>query len=325
MRGLVPGGAVTVQALSLGYAPQTIIVTLQAGTTQSIGFRLAATGRALAEVTVAGKLDRELEASGRRSEQKADNLLNIISARAIELSPDVTVGNVLQRVSGVSVVRNGSGDGQYAIIRGMDRRYNYTLVNGVKIPSPDPKNRYVPLDIFPAELLERLEVVKALTPNMEGDAIGGAMNLVMTSAPDRLVGVATAAVGYSDLLARRPFAGFSTAGIPAKDLAEQRGAAYRPIPADFSQSRLTYSSPWVPVNSLFGLTFGNRFLGGRLGVLASGSRQSTYRGTTTLYYQPNGQPSLDPAPNTFAFDQCSGGKRRRCKAGAGLRSASTTA
>ena len=303
LRGLVPGGAVTVQALSLGYAPQTLTVTLQAGTTQSIGFRLAATGRALAEVIVAGKLDRESEASGRRSEQKADNLLNIVSARAIELSPDVTVGNVLQRVSGVSVVRNGSGDGQYAIIRGMDRRYNYTLVNGVKIPSPDPKNRYVPLDIFPAELLERLEVVKALTPNMEGDAIGGAMNLVMKSAPDRLVVVATAAGGYSDLLARRPFAGFSTVGIPAKDPAEQRGAAYRPTPADFSQSRLTYSSLRVPVNSLFGLTFGNRFLGGRLGVLASGSRQSTYRGTTTLYYQPNGQPSPDPAPNTFAFDQ----------------------
>ena len=59
----------------------------------------------------------------------------------------------------------------------MDKRYNYILVNGVKIPSPDSKNRYVPLDIFPSDMLERIEVIKALTPNMEGDAIGGAMNL----------------------------------------------------------------------------------------------------------------------------------------------------
>lgn len=49
----------------------------------------------------------------------------------------------------------------------MDRRYNYTLVNGLKLPSPGPKNRYVPLDIFPAALLERLKVEEALTPNNE--------------------------------------------------------------------------------------------------------------------------------------------------------------
>ena len=66
LRGLVPGATVAVQALSLGYAPQTLTVTLRAGATQSLGFQLAATGRALAEVTVAGKLDRESEASGRR-------------------------------------------------------------------------------------------------------------------------------------------------------------------------------------------------------------------------------------------------------------------
>jgi len=298
-----PAGAGRVQVQSVGYPTQELPVEVVAGQTASVSFRLAPNSRQLNEVTVTGQLDRESDASVRRAEQKADNVLNIISSRAIELSPDLTVGNVLQRVSGVSVVRNGSGDGQYAIIRGMDRRYNYTLVNGVKIPSPDPKNRYVPLDIFPAELLERLEVVKALTPNMEGDAIGGAMNLVMKSAPDHLVVAATAAGGYSDLLAKRPFAGFATAGIPSKDPAEQRGEAYQPTSTDFAQSRLSYSSLRAPVNSLFGLTLGNRFLGQRLGVLVSGSLQTTYRGTNTLYYQPNGQPSPDPLPNTFAFDQ----------------------
>ena len=303
LRGLAPGTAVAVEAQSLGYAPQTLSVNLAPGATQTAEFKLTAQGRELAEVTVAGRLDRESDASVRRSEQKADNVLNILSARAIELSPDVTVGNALQRVSGVSVVRNGSGDGQYAIIRGMDRRYNYTLVNGIKIPSPDPKNRYVPLDLFPAELLERLEVIKALTPNLEGDAIGGAMNLVLKSAPDRPVVVATAAGGYSDLFVGRPFAGFATTGMPTQDPAEQRGDGYRPMPADFSQRRLTYSGPRVPVNSLFGLTLGNRFRDGRLGLLASGSLQTTYRGANTLYYQPNGQPSPDPVANTFSFDQ----------------------
>ena len=303
LRGLTPGTAVVVQAQNLGYAPQQLTVTLQSGATQMIAFKLMTTGRELAEVTVAGQLDRESAGAARRSEQKADNVINIISARAIELSPDVTVGNVVQRASGVSVVRNGSGDGQYAIIRGMDRRYNYTLVNGIKIPSPDPKNRYVPLDIFPAELLERLEVVKALTPNMEGDAIGGAMNMVMKSAPDHLVVAATAAGGYSDLFASRPFAGFSTSGVAQQSPGETHPAGYLAKPSDFSNRQLNYSSLKVPVNSLFGLTIGNRTTNGKLGLLVGASLQNTHRGSDRLYYQPLGQPKPEPLPNTFTFDE----------------------
>ena len=107
----------------------------------------------------------------------------MVSAKSMQLSPDLNVANVLQRVSGVTMERDNSGEAQYAILRGMDKRYNYTLVNGVKIPSPDNKNRYVPLNIFPSELLDRLEVTKSLTADMEGDAAGGAVNMVMKDAP----------------------------------------------------------------------------------------------------------------------------------------------
>jgi len=112
------------------------------------------------------------------------------------LLPDITAAGALQRISGVTMQRtSNSGEAQYAIIRGMDKRYNYTLVNGIKIPSPDNKNRYVPMDIFPSELLARIEVIKALTPDMEGDAIGGAMNLVLKDAPEKLLVKATVSMG----------------------------------------------------------------------------------------------------------------------------------
>ena len=302
LRGVAAGTALVVRAQSLGFAPQELTVTIQAGAPQKIDFKLAATGRTLGEVTVAGQLDRESDASVRRTEQKADNILNIISARAIELSPDVTVGNVVQRASGVSVVRNSSGDGQYAIIRGMDPRYNYTLVNGIKIPSPDARNRYVPLDIFPAELLERLEVVKALTPNMEGDAIGGAMNLVMKSAPDHLVLAATASTSYSDLFAHRAFSGFDTGGRVSQSPSEQRGLRDVAAPGDFSKAPLNYAAI-APVNALLGLTLGNRTKNQKLGFLVAGSYQRTFRGSNSLYYRSLGQPKPEPKSNTFTFDE----------------------
>ncbi len=71
----------------------------------------------------------------------------------------------------------------------MDKRYNYTLVNGVKIPSPDNNNRYVPLDIFPSDLLERLEVTKSLTPDMEADAIGEEGSVEITDETTELSGM----------------------------------------------------------------------------------------------------------------------------------------
>ncbi len=302
LKGL-PAGAALVQARNLSYEPQTLTTTLLPGTTQALDFRLAAKGHELTEVTVTGKTDRETAQSARRSEQQADNVLNIIAARTIELSPDVQVGNVVQRAPGVSIVRSSGGDGQYAIIRGMDRRYNYTLVNGVKIPSPDPKNRSVPLDIFPAELLERLEVVKALTPNMEGDAIGGAMNMVMKSAPDHPVVAATVAGGYSDLFAQRSFTRFPTAGLAQQSPGEANGSDYAAKPTDFSNQPLAYSALRMPVNGLYGLTLANRTADGKVGLLVAGSLQSTYRGSNRLFYRPLSQPRPEPQPNAFTFDE----------------------
>ena len=79
----------------------------------------------------------------------------------------------------------------------MDKRYKYTLINGVKIPSPDNKNRFVPLDIFPSEMLDRLEVTKSLTANMEGDGIGGAVNLIMKDAPSERQFTVNLSTGYN--------------------------------------------------------------------------------------------------------------------------------
>ena len=237
----VPEGSYTLIVSYISYKTSTQQITVGRGNmTQNVA--LGSAGNDLAEVIVSGSGERESESSTRRTEQKADNVLNIIGAKAISLLPDITVANVLQRVSGVSIVRNSTGDGQFAVIRGMDKRYNYTLVNGIKIPSPDNKNRYVPMDIFPADLLERLEVVKALTPNMEGDAIGGAMNMIMRSAPDYLVVNATASGGYSQLFSTQPFSGFSTKGLNFRSPSEIAGSnTYFARPEEFSRQPLNYS------------------------------------------------------------------------------------
>ncbi len=297
-------GTYTLEISYFGYQKKTVSATITSDEeTLKLNIGLAETVNELNEIVVSGD-NRESDESARKNEKNADNVMNVMSAKTIELLPDVTVGNVLQRVSGVSIVRNASGDGQYAIIRGMDKRYNYTLVNGIKIPSPDNKNRYVPMDIFPSELLEKLEVVKALTPNMEGDAIGGAMNMVMKSAPAKLSITATVAGGLSNIFSPdRPFSGFSTKHIAQKSPETLYGPNYGAnATSDFGVSQLNYTNRNRPMNSLMSLSIGNRFFKQKLGILAAVSYQNIFRGTNSVFYVPD-EPSAFPNPNTYVFQE----------------------
>jgi hypothetical protein len=237
------------------------------------------------DVTIVGIKDESSDYTARKLERSSDKIINIISGKTIQLSPDITVANVVQRVSGVSIERNNNGDGQYAIIRGMDKRYNYTLVNGVKIPSPDNKYRYVPLDIFPAELLERLEVYKSLTPNMEGDAIGGAVNMVMRDAPGKFYVSANIATGYSEMFFDRAFESYDQSFINTLSPYEQHGKTYRATVNDFPTELVDYKSSAPPPNIIGGLAIGNRFFNKRLGVIVAGSYQNTYRGSNSLFFE----------------------------------------
>jgi len=296
-------GAYTEKVHLIGYDDYETTVELRADTTNSIvsNIQLEVHHRELSSVTVSSRVNRESEEYALKTEKLADNVLNVVSAKAIELSPDITVGNVLQRVSGVSTVRSGSGDGQYAIIRGMDKRYSYTSVNGVILPSPDDKNRSVPMDMFPADMIERLEVVKALTPSMDADAIGGATNLVMKNAPNQLTINGNLAAGYNNIFSSRPFSGFNRGGINWLSPSEIHGTNYNAQVSDFTVSQLNFHNVSAPVNVIGGLSIGNRIFNKKLGYMFAGSYSRQYRGSNSLFYEPNGQPGVDPVPNTPLF------------------------
>lgn len=238
----------------------------------------------LEEVQVLATTDKSSDNSARKSERNANQLMNIVSAKAIEISPDLTVANLIQRVSGVSIERNSNGDGQYAILRGMDKRYNYTLVNGIKIPSPDNKYRYVPLDIFPSELLSRLEVTKTLTPNLEGDAIGGVVNMVMKDAPTVLEIKANLASGYNELFLNGGFSSFKKGQVLSKSPYENNGPSFYATPNDFSKATTALKTQMPSPNIVGGLSIGNRYVHNKLGAILALSYQNTNRGSNSSFY-----------------------------------------
>ena len=277
----------------ISYAPMQKEFAISGSEVVQMDFSLeAAAGMKLEEVAVTGKRDGASDNTARLMERNASQVMNIVSGKTIQISPDLTVANVIQRISGISIERNSNGDGQYAILRGMDKRYNYTLVNGVKIPSPDNKYRYVPLDIFPSDLLDRLEVYKALTPAMEGDAIGGAVNMVMKDAPDKLTFSANVSTGYNELFMDRKYMGYDFRSIQSKSPYELNGNQYNATPADFSTAAVNYKLKTPAPNLLGSIAVGNRFLHDKLGILLAGSYQNTHRGSNSLFYDSEAVDTL---------------------------------
>ncbi|MBS1510829.1 MAG: TonB-dependent receptor [Bacteroidetes bacterium] len=289
-----------IYTVSLDYAgykkAADTVVTVTANTIATVRFTLEPSAVELTSVTITSTGSSD-DKGARRLEKLADPILNVLSAKTIQLLPDITVANALQRVSGVTIEKSGSGEAKYPIIRGMEKRYINTLINGIKIPSPDNKNRFIPLDLFPSELLERLEVSKSLTPSMEGDAIGGTINLVMKDAPLNKLFQANFSAGYNSILGGQTFQHFDKSSMSKQSPAERNGSTYVAVPTDFSVAHLNYTDKNFPVNTTFGATFGNRFgKDKKLGFIASGSYQNIFRGTTSNFFLPNSQPGLNNIP-----------------------------
>lgn len=297
--------ACTLLCTSIGYKDAEVTFSHTAGGELLVS--LVPDNIALDAVIVTADNNGRTEAAARGIERTSMNVVNVMSAKAMELSPDLTVANAIKRMSGVTIERNSSGEGQYAILRGMDKRYNYTLVNGVKIPSPDNKNRFVPLDIFPSEMLDRLEVTKSLTADMEGDGIGGAVNLVMKDAPEKFEVNANLATGYSALYFDRDFQSFNHRAGQRMSPFERIGADvskdYSVTADDFTYENLRVTKARPRPDIVGGFSFGDRYFGNRLGLIVGVSYQNLFRGKDSDIYYVQGSTGDGTETRTYSEEQ----------------------
>ena len=149
---------------------------------------VVATGAA---ATDAIDLDRvevrpQLESQTRAVDLKrsSDAIEDAVSSDAMGVYPDKNVAESLQRLPGISVTRD-QGEGRFVVVRGLDANLNSVSVDGIAVGTPEDSSRAAPLDVIPSDSTERLRVVKSPTPDMPGDAIGGAILVESASAFDR--------------------------------------------------------------------------------------------------------------------------------------------
>lgn len=194
----LPAGPATAVVTYVGYAAQNRPVTISAAGVTRLDLTLSPEVISLGAFVVEGA--REGQARAINQQRAATNLKNIIAADAIGNFPDVNAAEALKRMPGVSTVRQ-RGEDRDITIRGAAPNLNAITIDGVSVLSNQVDGRTVSMDVYPAEQLAGVEITKSALPDMDGDSIGGVINLRSKSAFDtpRRVLSANAYWQYNDL------------------------------------------------------------------------------------------------------------------------------
>jgi TonB-dependent receptor len=199
----VPDGEYNLVVSYIGYEDQKESVSIEDGKTLYKDVILNE-GVLLTEIVINGRLEGQAKALN--TQKNNLNITEIIAREQMERFPDANIGDALKRISGINV-QYDQGEARFANIRGTAPELNSITINGERIPSAEAEQRYVQLDLIPADVIETVELSKAVTPDMDGDAIGGAINLVTQKALPNSQFKGTIGSGYSFLTAKPVYKG----------------------------------------------------------------------------------------------------------------------
>ena len=195
--GNLSGSQVALVFSYVGYETKTLQQSLTSASAKNITIRLSSGSVELNEVTVTGIVEGQIKALV--DMKKAENIKNIVSAEQIRTFPDLNAAEVMQRIPGITLQRD-QGEGRFVQLRGTPPELTNFNINGEQVPSPEGDFRYVGMDIIPSDQIESIEVTKVMTPDMDGDGIGGSVNIITKRAQAGAPQIrATMAGGYNNL------------------------------------------------------------------------------------------------------------------------------
>jgi TonB-dependent receptor len=192
----LPAGDYTLNVSYVGFAPATMSVKLQSGQVATVNQTLKVGSGADTVMVRAARLQGEAEAIN--IERMSSDIVQILPETVITSLPNTNIADAVGRLPSVSLERD-EGEGKYVQIRGTEPRLSNVTINGVNVPAPEVTVRNIKLDAVPSNIVERIEVYKTLSPDQDGDGIGGSVNLVTKSALDRPTYTLSGTSGYNPI------------------------------------------------------------------------------------------------------------------------------
>jgi len=282
-------------------------VVVKEGQTTLLNSLLDDAAQDLKEVVIQAEARRETSAALLLDQKRSSSISDGVSADLIRKSGDATTSDVMKRVSGTSIQ-----DNKFAIIRGLNDRYNTAYINGAPLPSSESDRKAFSFDIFPSNMLDNMVITKTASPDLPGDFAGGLITINTKDIPDKkfvavslgasMHSITTGKKGYTYEGGKTDWLGYDDgtravpSGLPARLQYEKSDAATK------YNSSLKFNDNWktqtvgsIPMNNSIQLSGGNSYKVGKsdeAGFIVSGSWNRSFRNTTVernRFNKPMGQ------------------------------------
>ena len=284
----LPPGMHRVKVLLEGY--QEKLVNVEAGTERTITLDVGLTMNRFAETVTVTADAINVQTSSAEAQlierKNAQVITDNVGAAEMKSNGDSDAAAAMQRVTGISLV-----DNQFVYVRGLGERYSNTTLSGSVLPTTEPDKKVVPLDLFPAGLIDSVQIAKSYSPDKSAEFAGGLVQIEPLKVPagptvDISYGLnySTTATGKSILkspLGNRDWLGYDNGvrelpgSIPGNKIV--RRGVFTPdvgyLPDQITEFGRLLDNRWRPTTSdgapgqNWGLVFGNRF--NKLGIVAS--------------------------------------------------------
>ena len=203
-------GSYTMVVRYIGYNNTEIPIQIRPGETVSIDVEMEYAAVMGDNVTITAQAEGQMAAINQQLSSMT--ITNVVAADRIQEIPDANAAESVARLPGISLIRSG-GEGQKVTIRGMSPKYNVMMVNGLRMESTDRDDRSVDLNMIAPNILSGIEVTKALTADMDADAVGGTVNLKISKAKEGFHTNFSVQDGYASLANTQPFGNYRMTGL----------------------------------------------------------------------------------------------------------------
>ena len=167
----VNDGTYTITVRYIGYK-DILLNSIKVKAETLLNFEMESDAQALGEVSVVAKKNLESERALQMERQKATLAIENLGAKEMSIKGISNVEEGVKKITGISIASAGQ-----LIVRGLGDRYSTTTLNGLPIASPNPDNKLIPLDIFPASTVQNITVSKVYDASAFADYSGAHIDI----------------------------------------------------------------------------------------------------------------------------------------------------
>ncbi|MBS6240354.1 MAG: TonB-dependent receptor [Bacteroides sp.] len=167
----VNDGTYTITVRYIGYK-DILLNSIKVKAETLLNFEMESDAQALGEVSVVARKNLEGERALQMERQKATLAIENLGAKEMSIKGISNVEEGVKKITGISIASAGQ-----LIVRGLGDRYSTTTLNGLPIASPNPDNKLIPLDIFPASTVQNITVSKVYDASAFADYSGAHIDI----------------------------------------------------------------------------------------------------------------------------------------------------